>query len=399
MHAWRAAVAPLLGAVAALLLLVVGVFCTGLGGVSAVLGGKAGRAKAAVAAKKAAKRAPPDLVGLYVDWLRVSSLFRRLRSVAPGCPKLRTLLEVWLLQRQTPEEREAGAGTLSSQIEQACSRKTPPQAVAGVLAAIAWDDTERQKERLKPRPALEVSPGEIRYGEYRLRRSPRIDRLLEIGGASATLASHLAYSGILAGAHQWGIPVEVFDVLWAAGVRNEAFASPFNANVLELGAPAKTGAAFFSLFPELDAPFGSRGDFFAARPEELLRLKGGWAINPPFTMKCLSEAAARAAMLAAKRRVFFVTRLADPARLSPYAAISDIAAASRVLEENEHSYAVLGPTGGTRRRGRFQTHLLLAGPEPPAEQQDLMNALVAAWRDSEPEGVAAFGGDSESDPD
>jgi hypothetical protein len=52
------------------------------------------------------------------------------------------------------------------------------------------------------------------------------------------------------------------------GFDGECFASPLNAHL----------PRFYSPFPEIDAPFGSLGSFFASPPKE-----GTWECNPPFS--------------------------------------------------------------------------------------------------------------------
>lgn len=111
------------------------------------------------------------------------------------------------------------------------------------------------------------------------------------------LARYETFSGN-AGGIQGAVPHYVFDALENhLGVAAECFASPLNAHF----------PAFCSAFPDTDAPFGSRGSFFAFRP-----LAGAFEANPPFvnaTMLAMARhiiALLDAAAAAGSSLLFFV---------------------------------------------------------------------------------------------
>jgi hypothetical protein len=110
-------------------------------------------------------------------------------------------------------------------------------------------------------------------------------RLLKHGSCGAVVHVALRYAALLSGGQQWGIPRAHVKYLYDyAGVRNEAFASPFNSRLL--GMP---DTAFCSLFLETDRTFGSIGDFFAL--DLASAPAGNWVVNPPFVDELLARAA------------------------------------------------------------------------------------------------------------
>ena len=109
--------------------------------------------------------------------------------------------------------------------------------------------------------------------------------LLKIGGCTATVRAALRYAALLSGGQQWGIPRAHVAFLYdRAGVRNEAFASPFNSRLIGL-----PDASFCSLFTDTDGVFGSKGDFFAL--DLATAPAGNWVVNPPFVNELMARAA------------------------------------------------------------------------------------------------------------
>jgi hypothetical protein len=137
--------------------------------------------------------------------------------------------------------------------------------------------------------------------EYHARLDSVAEKLIRIGGCTATVAASLRYAVLAPGGQQWGIPQAHIDYLYDLGVRNEAFASPFNSHLL-----GKKDATFCSAFPDTDAAFGSLGDFFALEPARTP--PGGWVVNPPFVEELLRRAARRclAMVRAGHAPVFFI---------------------------------------------------------------------------------------------
>ena len=88
------------------------------------------------------------------------------------------------------------------------------------------------------------------------------------------------------GGMQWGFCSRHFHQLYKFGVRIEGFASPFNSRLSRF-----PDAAFCSLFPDVDRPFGSLGDFFASFTK-LSESPHHLQVNPPFVELVLDRAAA-----------------------------------------------------------------------------------------------------------
>lgn len=86
-----------------------------------------------------------------------------------------------------------------------------------------------------------------------------LNALLERGTLEQLACVCLRYACILQQAQQWANPTEFYDIL--VGKYNasiEGFASPLNSRIIL----QSKDAVFCSLFPDVDAPFGSIGSFF-----------------------------------------------------------------------------------------------------------------------------------------
>lgn len=129
-------------------------------------------------------------------------------------------------------------------------------------------------------------------GEFQLKRNSYIDKAYDFlaeqkGPEEATrllLTAAIRYASIYAETRHIGPPQSVYDDFYNWGVRNEGFASPFNARLL-----GKEQAQFYSLFPDTDQVFGSGGSFF--RLSEPVN-SGHWSLDPPFlpeTMRRVDE--------------------------------------------------------------------------------------------------------------
>jgi len=116
--------------------------------------------------------------------------------------------------------------------------------------------------------------------------------LLERGKPAEVARAALRYLAALEGGQQLGLPRAYFEGLYDLGVRNEAFASPFNSRLLLLAADTR----FCSLFPDTDAVFGSLGSFLTLKEFA----PGGWYINPPYVESLMDVAVAKANELLAE---------------------------------------------------------------------------------------------------
>jgi len=129
----------------------------------------------------------------------------------------------------------------------------------------------------------------LSIGKYELKRNSYIDKAYDYvaqkSGADVALRSILTasirYASIYAETRHIGPPQGVYDDFYNWGVRNEGFASPFNARLL-----GKKNAQFYSLFPDTDQVFGSGGSFFnLSEPTN----PGHWSLDPPFLPETMSK--------------------------------------------------------------------------------------------------------------
>jgi hypothetical protein len=129
---------------------------------------------------------------------------------------------------------------------------------------------------------LSWNSDEFKYGAFSLQRNSYLDKafktIAKVEGddkaAEKLLIASLRYASIFAETRHIGPPQSVYNDFYDWGVRNEGFASPFNARLLD-----KKNAKFYSLFPDTDKPFGSGGSFFhLSEPVN----EGHWSLDPPF---------------------------------------------------------------------------------------------------------------------
>lgn len=114
----------------------------------------------------------------------------------------------------------------------------------------------------------------------RLPITEQIRVLLTLADPVAIFCCSLRYRSLAMGSQHWGLPLKYFQNL---AIRNEGFASPFNARVLHLQPPG----VFCSLCPEVDAIFGSVGNFFTTTLQDY---PGIWMVNPPFIETIMTKA-------------------------------------------------------------------------------------------------------------
>ena len=334
----------------------------------------------------------------YQAWLISRALLRVVCSTSnQGC---RMLLEGWIIN-SVPESvdrfsERGGAVRFAlhrlSYLESELRRLGEPalveparavvrQALAGLKTG-AWaspefSDIEHEVE--------ETADG-YRYGDFALNNSDRLRLLIKTGGLPATMLMMLRYGSILAGGHHWSVPAAVFDVLWDCGVRNEAFASPINS--LVLGRPG--ASSYYSRFLDVDAAFGSKGNWLNAPFADLCACAGGWEINPPFTKKLLVSASARAFELAsAGHDVFFITRVNTKSE-NPYEKLLATSTAALIVRV---PYETQGPGGLRMTSPTFDTHLIYAGPRDKAWAAAKLAEVARVWTALMPAAAPARRGD------
>jgi len=138
--------------------------------------------------------------------------------------------------------------------------------------------------------AITLNSESFKIGDFEIKRNPYVDKAFyyvksqhsdEIA-ANAIIKSALRYATIYAKTRHIGPPQKAYDLFYDWGVRNEGFASPFNARLL-----GKPNAQFHSLFKDTDEIFGSAGSFFTI--ENPTNNSGYWCLDPPFTKELMSK--------------------------------------------------------------------------------------------------------------
>ncbi len=159
-----------------------------------------------------------------------------------------------------------------------------PESVASIAAIFA---EERAATHAHPDAEVELDGEVLGYHGFRSDASPALTRLLDHAraihgdalGEAYVCSAAMRYRALYARTRHIGPPQRVYDLFHDWGVRNEGFASPFNARLL-----GKRDARFFSAFADTDTPFGSGGTFFQA---DHASFEGAWCVDPPFLFETM----------------------------------------------------------------------------------------------------------------
>jgi hypothetical protein len=153
-----------------------------------------------------------------------------------------------------------------------------PSHASSVLAKVL--DISREYKAVCSTPAAPNAPfniqnGVFTYKDYRREIAPeRVALLLSRSTPHAFARMILRYAAILPGSQHWNMPKSNYQIYDDNGVTIEGFASPINAQLITID----PSCHFCSLFPDVDAPFGSIGNFFKM---DFVGKKV--AVNPPYT--------------------------------------------------------------------------------------------------------------------
>jgi hypothetical protein len=125
----------------------------------------------------------------------------------------------------------------------------------------------------------------IKYGLFeRALSESRLNLMRKFASDDEILICALKYETLFPGSQQWNIPKAVYDIMIVNyGVSLEAFASPFNSQIME------HWKQFCSLFADTDAMFGSIGNFFTADISAHTNI----TVNPPFIISVMDAAVQR----------------------------------------------------------------------------------------------------------
>ena len=131
----------------------------------------------------------------------------------------------------------------------------------------------------------------FKYGdnEVGFTTKPRYQILRKLGTDEEILLSLMRYESLLPSGQQWAVPINEYRrYVKDYDVTVEGFASPFNSQLLRLADEFPDNSfQFCSLFPELDQPFGSIGNFFTQSDFQGKSV----VVNPPFIEDILKRAA------------------------------------------------------------------------------------------------------------
>lgn len=121
----------------------------------------------------------------------------------------------------------------------------------------------------------------VNYGEFDYGINADRLKILRKFGDQNVAEMLMRYKSIISKSQHWNIPTKIYENLVKLyDINVEGFASPLNSQLLKILEKPK----FCSLFPEVDGPFGSIGDFFNAD-------LSGYNIvaNPPFIESLMND--------------------------------------------------------------------------------------------------------------
>lgn len=237
----------------------------------------------------------PDLPGLYHQWSISQKILAEACRLISGYPtsKIKAGLENALMRKvldytePNPLDLFAALTVEVLQFGFSCvGMSVADTTVADLYGVIQSTVASDEHTSL---PEIEFADDSIVLGAFSLHRNAPVNRLLDfamqsmsaVDAVSHVLCSALQYNALYAETRHIGPPQCVYDDFHRWGIRNEGFASPFNARLL-----GKSNAGFFSAFPQTDAVFGSRGSFFHA---DWKNFDGAWCVDPPFLEETLSQ--------------------------------------------------------------------------------------------------------------
>ena len=230
---------------------------------------------------------------VYQDWRHTQMLLRianeRLKNLNPT--QVHILMENIIMHRllgnEQPVVRDLFQGVQDDSIYagfQAIRTAPSTEWVHEIktIMQLPWESSQME-------PTISLSQDELRVGSFIQAAVSPVKRLISV---AKDLYAHeealyyvarcaLRYASIYAKTRHIGPPQIVYDHFYSWGVRNEGFASPFNARLL-----GKPDGRFFSLFPDTDAVFGSQGSMFLSTRDNH---EGAWSLDPPFIPETMTK--------------------------------------------------------------------------------------------------------------
>ena len=213
----------------------------------------------------------------YSKWLKTKEIEKLIIN-----KELHSIVERWLITNinSTGDIHLSNESTDSKFISE-CAEKDIPEGVnlLNKIKNIISNEVSIQKPS---QLVIEYEPKcLIKYKLFTFNiRSERLNILRKFSTDDQILKVALRYSCLLPSSQQWAIPLAEYKKYVEQGYTIEAFASPFNSQIIRIG-----DYKFCSLFPT-DGVFGSIGNFFSQKFENV-----GAVVNPPFVESILESAA------------------------------------------------------------------------------------------------------------
>lgn len=193
-----------------------------------------------------------------------------------------------------------------------------------------------------------IEDGLFTYKNYSRQISPERMQFLKTLGSDYEIARMmLRYASILPGSQHWNMPLETFKEYYNRGIRIEGFASPINAQLITIDKSCR----FCSLFPDVDKPFGSIGNFFTTdfQGQKV-------SVGPPYTVELFEKIAIKLeneCMIAERNNnkvLFYVT----------FSAWRDVSGFKNILNSKYTHFAGILPAGThfyTNSNGKVETDI------------------------------------------
>ena len=237
-----------------------------------------------------------SLGDVYRDWCHSRTLLSEAQSVLStlSTTQVEIVLENAVMHRLLHSDSPQ-VPILFSQVDE--------EALSHGYEAIEYSATDAQTKALvalfgrawpadapTPLPQPHLSEDSIEFGLFRQPLVTPVQRLLDeahrrydrVEALTYVTRCALRYASIYAKTRHIGPPQGVYDDFYTWGVRNEGFASPFNARLL-----GSQSGKFFSAFKDTDGVFGSQGSLFQAQRSDH---PGAWCLDPPFLPKTMQRA-------------------------------------------------------------------------------------------------------------
>jgi len=128
-----------------------------------------------------------------------------------------------------------------------------------------------------------IDDGLFSYKNYSRQITPERMEFLRSMSTDYDIAKMmLRYASILPGSQHWNMNIETFKEYYNRGIRIEGFSSPINAQLITIDKNCR----FCSLFPDVDKPFGSIGNFFTTDFQGK-----AVSVGPPYTVELFEKIA------------------------------------------------------------------------------------------------------------